>query len=247
MPAYVSHAIMAEDVYKKINNKNISFNYMLTYSLAGDLARFSKCRRECHKSKQEEFIDNMWQYIKDNNLVNNGNYMGVLYGHICHYYMDIVCHPLIRRVDKISTKVGFKSHTLIEAFIDSYLIKYKFNVDINNFKTGYIFNGDVRKIYKMIDYVYEKTYGIKRVSFSYFITKMLYKNIRLLFILFGKKMLMRVFSFNKYINVNKDIDILNNKKKIEYNNHIGNICNDSFMELYEESINMAICRINGIE
>ena len=39
---------------------------MLTYSLGGDLARFSKCRRTCHKEKMEEFIDNMWKYIKDN-------------------------------------------------------------------------------------------------------------------------------------------------------------------------------------
>jgi len=130
MPTYVSHAIMASDVYDRIDNKNISLNYMLTYSLGGDLARFSKCQRTCHNVKMEEFIDNMWLYMKENNLDKDKNYLGVLYGHICHYYMDRICHPLIRKVDKISINVGIKSHTLIEGYIDSYLVKDKYYLDL---------------------------------------------------------------------------------------------------------------------
>lgn len=169
MPSYISHSIMVRDVYGKVNNKNVSLNYMLTYSLGGDLARFSRCRRTCHREKMEEFIDNMWDYIKNNNLVNNRDYLGVLYGHICHYYMDMVCHPLIRKIDKISIKVKVKSHTLIEGYIDSYLVKYKYNMDIEEFNTKYIFMSKIKNIYKMIDYVYNKTYGVKYISFSYFI------------------------------------------------------------------------------
>ena len=37
MPAYVSHTIMARDVYKNLNNKKVSLDYMITYSLGGDL------------------------------------------------------------------------------------------------------------------------------------------------------------------------------------------------------------------
>lgn len=247
MPAYISHTVMANDVFNKINNSRVDLNYMLTYSLGGDLARFSKCRRTCHREKTEEFIDNMWLYIKDNNLVNDKCYMGVLCGHICHYYMDYVCHPLIRKVDKISNSVKIKSHTLIEAFIDAYLVKSKYNQDIGKFDTRYIFKGNIRQVYKMIDDVYNKTYLVKYVSISYFFTKILYSKIRLLFKIFGKKLLMKVFCFNKYINVNKDLDILNNKKKIEYKNYLGNICNDSFMELYEESIRLAVNRINNLK
>ena len=247
MPAYISHAIMANDVYNKINNSNVSLDYMLTYSLGGDLARFSKCRRISHKIKTEEFIDNMWMYMKNNNLVNNPYYLGVLYGHICHYYMDCVCHPLIRKVDKMSVNVGFKNHTIIESYIDSYLVKNKYNKDMDKFNTKYIFKGNILKVYKMIDYVYDKTYGVKYVSLSYFITKIMYSKVRWFFILFGKKLLKRIFCFNKYMNVNKNLDILNNKKEIEYNNYLGNKCNDSFMELYDKSIELAICRINGLK
>ena len=247
MPAYISHAIMAQDVYERISNKHISLDYILTYSLGGDLARFSSCRRMCHKIKMEEFIDNMWSYIKDNDLTYDGNYLGVLYGHICHYYMDSVCHPLVRIIDKMSINVGVKSHTLIESYIDAYLVKNKYNKDIDKFKTKYIFNGNIRKVYKMIDYVYEKTYGVKYVSFSYFLSIYLYGKIRILFVLFGKELLKKLSKFNKYMNVNKGIDIVNDKKQIEYKNYLGCKCNDNFMELYEESIKLSLSRINGLK
>lgn len=247
MPSYISHSIMARDVYGKLNNKNVSLNYMLTYSLGGDLTRFSKCRRICHREKMEEFIDNMWDYIKNNDLVNNRDYLGVLYGHICHYYMDMVCHPLIRKIDKISIKVRVKSHTLIEGYIDSYLVKYKYSMNIEEFNTKYIFMSRIKNIYKMIDYVYNKTYGVKYISFSYFISIFLYSKIRLLFILFGIRILKRISYFNKYISINKDIDIVNDNKKISYNNYLGNRCNDSFIELYNESILLSLNRINNLK
>lgn len=247
MPAYMSHIIMASDVYDKIDNYNISLNYMLTFSLGGDLARFSRIRRRCHKEKMEEFIDNMFRYIKDNKLINDRDYMGCLYGHICHYYMDSVCHPLIRKIDKISTNVGFKNHTIIEAYIDNYLVNYKYNRDIDCFNTRYAFKGRVYKIYKMINYVYMETYGVKYVSFSYFITKLLYSKISLLLRIVNKRILKKIFCYDKYMNINSRLDILNVKKKIEYNNYLGNVCNNSFMELYRESIKLSICRINDLE
>lgn len=247
MPAYISHCLMARDVYDQIDNRNVDIDYMLTFSLGGDLARFSKCRRRCHKEKNEEFIDNMWIYIKDNNLVNNKEYIGVLYGHICHYYMDMVCHPLIRKVDKLSINVGFKSHTLIEGYIDSYLVNYKLDRDIDKYDTRILFRGRVSKIYKMIDDVYYKTYGVKYVSFSYFITKFLYSKIKLLFILFGKNILMKIFKFNKYIDINKNIDIVNLNKEIYYKDCFGNEINNSFIELYDKSIELSIDRIKNLE
>ena len=247
MPAYMSHIIMANDVYDNVGGDNVSIDYMLTFSLGGDLARFSKCRRLCHKEKMETFIDNMWKYIKDNNLVNDRDYVGCLYGHICHYYMDNVCHPLIRKIDKESINVGYKNHTLIESYIDNYLVRNKYNRDISKFNDRYAFRGRIRKIYKMIDYVYMETYNVKYVSFSYFITKLLYSKIRLLLKIFNKRLLKKIFKYDKYIDVNNGLDILNVKKKIEYNDYLGNICNDSFMELYNKSIDLSICRINDLK
>ena len=39
MPGYVSHTVLAHDVYNKIN-KDINIDYMLTFSLGGDLCNF---------------------------------------------------------------------------------------------------------------------------------------------------------------------------------------------------------------
>jgi len=173
--------------------------------------------------------------------------MGFLYGHICHYYMDVVCHPLIRKIVKISINVGRKSHTLIEGYIDSYLVKYKYDRNIDNFNTRSLFRGNVWKIYKMIDYVYYKTYGEKYVAFSYFITKFMYSKVMWLFKIFGKKLLRRVSCFDKYIASNKELDIVNNNRKIYYNDYLGRECNKSFMELYDDSIDISIERINNLK
>ena len=247
MPAYMSHIIMAKDVYDKIDNKNVDLNYMLTFSLGGDLCRFSKCRRLSHKIRQEEFIDNIWNYIKDNDLSGDSRYMGFLYGHICHYYMDMVCHPLIRKIDKISIRTKFKSHTLIEGYIDSYLVDYKYNRDIRNVNTKEMFKGNVIKLSKMIDYVYNKTYGIKYLSISYYITKIMYSKVKWLFIIFGKKILRNISGFDKYIRINKNIDIVNSDKSIYYKDYLGKEINDSFMELYDKSIELSINRINNLK
>ena len=99
----------------------------------------------------------------------------------------------------------------------------------------------------MINYVYMETYGVKYISFSYFITKLLYSKIRLLLRIFNKRLLKKIFKYDKYLSVNSGIDILNSSKKIEYNNYIGDLCNNSFMELYNESIDLSICRINELE
>ena len=247
MPAYMSHIIMARDVYDKIDNKCVDLGYMLTFSLGGDLCRFSKCRRLSHRIKMEEFIDNIWNYIKDNDLFSDGRYMGFLYGHICHYYMDMVCHPLIRKIDKISIRTRMKSHTLIEGYINSYLVEYKYNRDIRDINTKDMFNGSVIKLSKMINYVYNKTYGIKYLSVSYYITKIMYSNIKWLFIIFGKRLLRKISSFDKYIIINKDIDIVNDKKDIYYKDYLGNLVNDSFIDLYNKSIELSIERINGLK
>ena len=247
MPAYMSHIIMARDVYDKIDNNNVSLDYMLTFSLGGDLCRFSKCRRLSHKIKMEEFIDNIWNYIKENDLSDDGRYMGFLYGHICHYYMDMVCHPLIRKIDKISIRTRMKSHTLIEGYINSYLVEYKYNRDIRDVNTNDMFKGSVTKLSKMIDYVYDKTYGVKYLSISYYFSKIMYSKVKWLFIIFGKRLLRKISGFDKYISINKDIDIVNNDKSIYYKDYLGNRVNDSFIDLYNKSIELSIKRINRLK
>ncbi len=163
MPAYVSHTIMAREVFNRIKETPADLNYMLTFSLGGDLSKYSKCRRETHRIKQDEFIYCIADYMIENNLCEDKECLGFLYGHICHYIMDSVIHPLIRKVDK-TCKKRKNNHALIEGYYDSYLSNAKCNLSINKYDNVEIFKARINnKIYKMLDYVYLNIYDTKHM------------------------------------------------------------------------------------
>lgn len=246
MPGYVSHTVMARDVYNKINNKKVSLDYMLTYSLGGDLSKYAKCRRDSHHIYQDKFIYNMCDYMKDNNLVNDTECLGVLYGHICHYVMDDVIHPLVRKIDKTCVK-NKSNHTMIELYYDSYLVDKRYNLRIDKYDNRKILRARMnKKIRRMIDYAYLVTYNTKHVSWYYIFNKGLYKKIRYLYKIFGINLLKKISGFNKFMEVNKNVDIVNDNHKISYKNYLGYECNDDLMMLYDKCISRSLKYINKV-
>lgn len=231
MPSFVSHIELSKDVSDKLCFDNVLTRYTSTYSLGGDLCRFSKCRRLSHRKKKEEFIFNMINYIKENKLTDNKEVMGILYGHISHYIMDDTMHPLVRLIDKESSPVRMKSHTLIEGMIDSYIVKYKYNKEIDEYlNKGMLIVRINRDGYKMINKVYEKTYGVKNVAISYILSKFVYGKIYLLIRLIGKNNLKKITGYDKFIAKNKDVIDRNNK----------------IISLYEESVRLVVLEINRV-
>ena len=231
MPSFVSHIELSKDVSDKLCFDNVLTRYASTYSLGGDLCRFSKCRRLSHRKKKEEFIFNMINYIKENKLTDNKEVMGILYGHISHYIMDDTMHPLVRLIDKESSPVRMKSHTLIEGMIDSYIVKYKYNKEIDEYlNKGMLIVGINRDSYKMINKVYAKTYGVKNVAISYILSKFVYGKIYLLIRLIGKNNLKKITGYDKFIAKNKDVIDRNNK----------------IISLYEESVRLVVLEINRV-
>ena len=231
MPSFVSHIELSKDVSDKLCFDNVLTRYTCTYSLGGDLCRFSKCRRLSHRKKKEEFIFNMINYIKENKLTDNKEVMGILYGHISHYIMDDTMHPLVRLIDKESSPVRMKSHTLIEGMIDSYIVKYKYNKEIDEYlNKRMLIVGINRDGYKMINKVYEKTYGVKNVAISYILSKFVYGKIYLLIRLIGKNNLKKITGYDKFIAKNKDVIDRNNK----------------IISLYEESVRLVVLEINRV-
>ncbi len=246
MPSYVSHTIMAKDVYKRIDNKKVDYNYMITFSLGGDLCKYAKCRYDSHHKNQTLFLYNMCDYMKENNLVNDKECLGVLYGHICHLAMDEEMHPLIRKVDKICSK-NKKNHTLIELYYDNYLVKKNYNINLNKYDNNKIFKGKVnKKISKMLDSVYEKTYNTKNVSLYYKLNLSLYKKIKYIYKIATFNFLKKVSGINNFLKENKEIDLLNDKNNIKYRDVRNKECSDNIFESYDKSVKRAVKDIERI-
>ncbi len=249
MPAYVSHTIMAKDVYDEIDNKNVDLEYMLTYSLGGDLCKYSKCRYDSHHKLMDEFIYNICDYMKDNNLVNDSECLGFLYGHICHYIMDSEIHPLIRKIDKccVKNKSKLKSnHTMIELYYDSYLSNKKRNVRIDKYNYKIINAKTNKKICKLIDYVYNKTYNCLHVSRYYKYNLWLYRKIKYLYFIPGFYLMRNISGISKFLTKNKDIDLFNNDHKIEYKMSDGKLVKSDFDTVYNSSVKRAVSYIKKV-
>lgn len=246
MPGYVSHTVMARDIYNKINNKNINLEYFETYSLGGDLCKYAKCRYDSHHKDMDKFIYNMADYLKDNNLLDDSMLLSTLYGHICHYIMDDTIHPLVRKMDKTCLK-NKHNHTLIEFYYDSYLTEKIFNLKIKDYTKKGILNGKTnRKISRMIDYAYLKTYNTSNVSKYYKFNIFLYRLLNTLFILFNTNLLYKIFGVNKFIKINNSINIVNDEHKILFKDYKGKECSDNLIALYNVCIDRAIKYIDDI-
>ena len=246
MPAYVSHTIMAREVFNKIKNNKADLNYMLTFSLGGDLSKYSRCRRDSHRIKQDEFIYNIADYMIDNNLTTDSECLGFLYGHICHYIMDSVVHPLVRKVDK-TCKPRNNNHTLIEGYYDSYLSNNKCDRRIDKYDNREILKSKInKKISKMIDYVYLKTYDTKNLSMYYRFNIFLYKKIKYLYKFLSLKTLKKLSGFDEFMRDNKNIDLFNNNGSIKYKDYKGKVTNDSLDEVYKKSVTLAVKYINDV-
>ena len=246
MPSYVSHTIMAHDVYNRIDNKNVDLYYILTYSLGGDLCKYAKCRRDSHKIKTREFIYCICDYMKKNNLVDDKDARGFLYGHICHYVMDSTIHPLIWKLQKLCVS-NPSNHTMIELYYDYYFTKKRYKIRLDKYDNKLIFKGKMnKKISDMVDYIYKEIYDCDNVSSYYKFNIGLYKKIRILYKTFGFNLVRKVSGINKFLKQNSKVDLLNNENNITYIDAFKKECNDSLDTLYEKSINWAIDYINEV-
>ena len=226
MPSFISHMNMAKDVYKKLD-KSVNKDYMITFSLGGDLTKYSKCRYNTHHKDKDRFIYEMADYIKDNKLTDDKELMGVLYGHICHYVMDEIINPLVRKIG--NDKHG---HTMVEEEYDSYLIR----ISKKNYLRNNRLNGKVnKKVKKVLNKVYLDVYDTNNIAFYYKFNLLLYRILRRLYLLFN---IDKISGLDKYKIGKKDL--YNNKHLVKYKDYIGYECNDSLDELYLDSINIAL-------
>ena len=247
MPSYVSHTIMARDVYKKLKDDNVDLDYMLTYSLGGDLSKFAKCRYKSHDLKtRDKFFDNLIKYVKDNKLERDPKVKGVIYGHLCHYAFDDLAHPLIRKLCKVCD-YNKNNHGLLEVYYDIYLVNKKCKLPLSKYDNKALFKGKMTKeIAGMLDYAYFKTYNCKHLSRYYKFNIFLYKKIRLLYKILGKKIIRFLYGIDRFIKRNNSVDLLNKEHKIKFKDINKKESKDDFDTIYEKSINKVVSDIEKI-
>ena len=157
MPSSMTHTYFGLDAFNKLNDRckdNIrdSMEYFKTFCQGPDVFYFyhlfigkkakkvNKIGSDIHKKDTRKFFVTLIHYIYDNNLIDNSSVMSLLYGYICHYFLDTVCHPFIfYKTGKfeINNPSTYKYNTLhadMEFFIDRYLIHEREGIDPSKYK-----------------------------------------------------------------------------------------------------------------
>lgn len=157
MPSSMTHTYFALDVYKqlptkyqhKIKNKLEYYKlfaqgsdpFMFYHFCIGKKAKkVNKIQKTIHTTKTRDFFINTITHIHQQKLTNNEEAMSYLYGHICHYFLDIYTHPFIfyktglfNSKDKTTHKYNAK-HQDMEYFIDMYFIHQRESITVSKYK-----------------------------------------------------------------------------------------------------------------
>lgn len=263
MPAYMSHAVMIDNLYNESKNDNKLFKVLLdveelrTYSLGADLASLSKyLTKDPHSYDTRAFFIKMVEHIKKRDLIENKHALACLYGHISHYFMDICMHPFIYSIEKGCKEVGsISAHHLIEGYISTYLVHKILEKDIMEVNENYFNKADLNviSVRDMLDDLYGELYGDYNIIKTYKATLQLFANIERIAKsgLFSEDFLIHFSRFNIFLKQNNlTKDDLNNYENKDYIHPVsGEIKNSSVLEMYYLSILMtkhAIEEVNKV-
>lgn len=230
MANYTSHAIMSDILFDRLNKNNmfktnIDKNGMKLFSLGQDLTCLDKpFFNYNHAYSSKAFFVTTIKYIYDNNLQYDGDVMAYLYGHIAHYCFDVNIHKYLKKlVDNVNKATILKPHTIIECYMDKYLInKYGSNNSYFNVKK-------IKNVKNIINYTYRNVYG-------YFNTSTVYKNA-IRFIKIANKGLVYLYKNDNLFNIATKKD--NYMNDINFYNYINNDMDDKFNNLLKDSIKNA--------
>lgn len=259
MPAYISHAIMGEEIHNRLIKEDmlqiyISKEELKGYSLGADLAYLSKrITSDPHNSHTKDFFISIIKYIKENNLIENDHIMALLYGHISHYFLDTNIHPLIYYIEYGCQKVGIISnHNLIEGYLSSYLSEKVLNKKISEIKPNYFnkINLSDKQVSDLLNQIYGEIYGdyhilktYKKTLFIFSMIEHITKNK-----LISKELLILFSCFNQFLEKNNlTLDDLTNENHQIFTNPVtGEKYNDSFLELYNKAIKLSLEAIDEV-
>lgn len=191
MPATITHAFFAKDVYEilpsEIQSKlNVdrckmfgqSADSFMFYNLFSILPgkKIRDFQDYFHTHNTQDFFLNILQYMRDNSIEDEDTY-SYLVGSICHYALDSTLHPYIVyrsgqfQKGKPSTYKYNNVHAFMEAFLDNDMIRRREKVNPYTFPIG-DFCFDLKpfseSLNKTIQYTYYNTFHMNQMDSIYY-------------------------------------------------------------------------------
>lgn len=192
MPATITHAYFAQDVFEILPNgikSKINLNRIRMFGQSTDpfmfynimnLKKGKKVRefqKEFHTTKSRLYFINLINYIRDNNLYNDIDVSSFLYGFICHYVLDSTVHPYVIYKTgyfdkkKKETYIYNNIHSFMEAFIDNDMVKRREKINPYYFRFDeFCFNLKPfsTSLDKTIDYSFNTTFDMNNGAKLYY-------------------------------------------------------------------------------
>lgn len=257
MPSYISHAIHAEELFKNLVNddllkENIKLYRLRGYSIAYDYA-FLVPNVDNHNNSAKDYLLYLITYIKNNHLQGDSDVMAYLYGHVSHFYFDAFTHPLIYYIEKgCMPSSVVPSHFMVEGYLNSYLSDKILNKDIMNVKAAYFndINLQYPEIKEIIYHSYKDVYNKNNVLPSFHAVHDFFSLIESVYKNTFKTMDVAkgLTNFDFFLKRNKlsTSEIANEDHYDWYNPVTGNLHNESFLELFYQSIDGSLEAIKEI-
>lgn len=258
MPAYMSHAIMGNELYKHLKADNllkndINVGELRGYSLGADLAISSKnLHSDPHNSHTRDFFLKMINYIKNYKLAKNDHVIALLYGHISHYFFDINIHPLVYyfEVNSRSTSI-IPVHHIIEGFYDDYFAEYLMNCDLMELNDSFFkINLENKENNELLNDTYGHIYSDYKIVNNYKKIMNIFATLEKVFKskLFSKEQLMKLFNLKYFLKVNNLTyeELINVNNQIYTNPVTGEKHNESLIQLFNKSIDMSLEAIKDV-
>ncbi len=191
MPATITHAFFAKDVYDILPEEireNLSLSRCRMFGQSTDSMMFynlfsifpgkkmRKFQPYFHMNHTQDFFINLLHYIRENHLEDVDTY-SFLVGFICHYILDSTVHPFvvyktgIFQKGKRSTYKYNNVHAFMETFIDNDMVARRCKTNPYRFDLGK-FCFDLRPFSKdlneTIQNAFYNTFQIKKMDKIYY-------------------------------------------------------------------------------
>lgn len=258
MPAYMTHALHGSETYQTLKKENlleteIDEKKMTTFSHGIDLSCHDYIT---HNTKTQAFLLNFIRIIKEEKCMETADVMGMLYGHICHYFLDTNLHPYIYYIERGTQKVGgqfLSSHMLVEGYLSDYFMKKRTNAPVTTVKANRFFTNQIgNTCEEILNAVYQSTYQLENITRNYrmiltllLLGETILKNTPL----GNQKLCETVVSFQRFLKVNElTLEEINNENHETWIDPVSGFRRTTNpMDLYEKSIQeatQAIAEVN---